>query len=348
MQESLFGLAIPIEADLPRSNKLLAMLPDPNDIAQLPKDNEIHSMGDISRPSSRARNSRGGSIPVPISPTSKPRLWTSDIPKGYTASSAHCTSSWSTSSDKQLGSPASSVNDRVFPIRSVVSVDPTQTPYLFSGRGSTSGEMNEYFPRASSVTNKDRGERSRQFSDSDGKTTPRQRDRAESGVGMKRPDRKSSTSTTRSDYKGSRMQQFMDNTSDGSVNTTASSMRHTGGGGSSIGTSSVPDDDAVGGLVTARFKHIVTAEGHAIITGRDGDVLQKCEDEPIHIPGAIQSFGLLIALTEHDENQLVVRLVSENSQRMIGYTPQELFRLHSFLDILGEEQQVSSFEANIR
>lgn len=58
----------------------------------------------------------------------------------------------------------------------------------------------------------------------------------------------------------------------------------------------------------------------------------------IHIPGAIQSFGLLIAFQELDEGQLVVRIVSENSQRMIGYTPEELFRLNSFTDILTDDQ----------
>jgi light-regulated signal transduction histidine kinase (bacteriophytochrome) len=90
--------------------------------------------------------------------------------------------------------------------------------------------------------------------------------------------------------------------------------------------------------LTARFKHIVTAEGHAVITGRDGETLQRCEDEPIHIPGAIQSFGLLIALEEQEEGNLIVRVVSENSQRIIGYSPQELFKLKSFTDILSEEQ----------
>ena len=99
------------------------------------------------------------------------------------------------------------------------------------------------------------------------------------------------------------------------------------------------DQESIGGLVTARFKHIVTAEGHAVITGRDGETLQRCEDEPIHIPGAVQSFGLLIALEEKNEGELLVRIVSENSYRMIGYTPQELFKLENFLDILSEEQQ---------
>lgn len=100
---------------------------------------------------------------------------------------------------------------------------------------------------------------------------------------------------------------------------------------------SIPDD--VGsGLYTARFKHVVSEGGHAIITGRDGDTLQRCEDEPIHIPGAIQGFGLLIALQEEAEGKLVVRTVSENSKRLIGYTPRQLFELDSFTDILSEEQ----------
>lgn len=91
------------------------------------------------------------------------------------------------------------------------------------------------------------------------------------------------------------------------------------------------------GILTARFKHVVTDGGHAVITGRDGETLQRCEDEPIHIPGAIQSFGLLIAFREENE-KLVVRVVSENSANIIGYTPAQLFSLDNFLDIFTEEQ----------
>ena len=98
------------------------------------------------------------------------------------------------------------------------------------------------------------------------------------------------------------------------------------------------DGDDPGGLLTARFKHVVTEGGHAVITGRDGETLQRCEDEPIHIPGAIQSFGLLIGLKEESEGKLVVRVVSENSKRLIGYSPRQLFALESFTDILTEEQ----------
>jgi light-regulated signal transduction histidine kinase (bacteriophytochrome) len=58
----------------------------------------------------------------------------------------------------------------------------------------------------------------------------------------------------------------------------------------------------------------------------------------IHIPGAVQSFGLLVALEEEEEGRMLVRVVSENSNRIIGYTPQDLFKLSSFTDILSEEQ----------
>ena len=97
-------------------------------------------------------------------------------------------------------------------------------------------------------------------------------------------------------------------------------------------------DENGAGLLTARFKHVVSEGGHCVITGRDGETLQRCEDEPIHIPGAVQGFGLLIALEEESEGKLLVRIVSENSKRLIGYTPRQLFALDSFTDILSEEQ----------
>ena len=90
-------------------------------------------------------------------------------------------------------------------------------------------------------------------------------------------------------------------------------------------------------LLTARFKHLVSDGGHAVITGRDGDVLQRCEDEPIHIPGAIQSFGCLLAFRE-ENSKLVVRVVSENCARFLGYTATQLFALNSLLDIFSDEQ----------
>jgi len=91
-------------------------------------------------------------------------------------------------------------------------------------------------------------------------------------------------------------------------------------------------------LLTSRFKHVVTDSGHAVITGRDGEKFQYCEDEPIHIPGAIQSFGVMIAMREESPNQLVVRVVSENSERLMGYSPKQLFELENFCDILKDDQ----------
>ncbi|KAL7938719.1 hypothetical protein V8C35DRAFT_288985 [Trichoderma chlorosporum] len=99
--------------------------------------------------------------------------------------------------------------------------------------------------------------------------------------------------------------------------------------------SSLPEEEM---HIAARFTHVITDDGHAIITGRDG-VLQRCEEEPIHIPGAIQSFGVLLAMREEEEGRFVVRYVSENSKKLLGYTPQQLFQLESFLSILTEEQQ---------
>lgn len=119
---------------------------------------------------------------------------------------------------------------------------------------------------------------------------------------------------------------------------TASVSSQTADDAQSVAESVRSQADDAGGLLTARFKHVVTDGGHAVIIGRDGDTLQRCEDEPIHIPGAVQGFGLLIALQEIEECRFQVRVVSENSKRIIGYTPKQLFALENFTDILSEEQ----------
>lgn len=90
--------------------------------------------------------------------------------------------------------------------------------------------------------------------------------------------------------------------------------------------------------VTTRFKHIMIENGHAVITGRDGPIFQYCEDEPIRIPGAIQSFGVIIALREESPNLFVIRMVSENSYELMGYSPNQLFELESFCNILNTDQ----------
>ncbi|KAH4977446.1 hypothetical protein HBI65_237330 [Parastagonospora nodorum] len=65
----------------------------------------------------------------------------------------------------------------------------------------------------------------------------------------------------------------------------------------------------------------------------------RCEDEPIHIPGAIQSFGLLVALEHNkDAGALPVRMVSENSREIIAKSPQQLFALTSFTNLFSGDQ----------
>jgi light-regulated signal transduction histidine kinase (bacteriophytochrome) len=71
--------------------------------------------------------------------------------------------------------------------------------------------------------------------------------------------------------------------------------------------------------------------------GRGSPVYRRCEDEPIHTPGAIQSFGALLGLNYTDSGNLEVRIASENSRKVLGYGPEQLFKLHSFLDILGKD-----------
>lgn len=234
-------------------------------------------------------------------------------------------------------SPAAA--DRVFPIRSVVSVDPNPTTAIQSDVPTDS-----YFP-PTETSSTDRNFRS------DNPTTIRSRHTSAATSVDYPPSEVKSTHTASS--------------TDGRLN--AQKPRHSAdvysaiaaAGTSDDGTSrsdsitpgsqyapasvkstrSVANNDEIGnGLMTARFKHVVTEGGHMVITGRGGDTLQRCEDEPIHIPGAIQNFGLLMALEEVTDGRLIVRLVSENSARLIGYSPKQLFQLESFTDVLTDDQ----------
>jgi light-regulated signal transduction histidine kinase (bacteriophytochrome) len=68
--------------------------------------------------------------------------------------------------------------------------------------------------------------------------------------------------------------------------------------------------------------------------------LTRCEDEPIHIPGAVQGFGVLIAVHEEPETEnLTVRIVSENSGLVLGLSPTYLFSLTSFTELLSQDQE---------
>ncbi|KAK8034681.1 Cyanobacterial phytochrome B [Apiospora rasikravindrae] len=261
-------------------------------------------------------------------------------------------SSWSQSSDHQLGYGSNNSNadpaDRVFPIRSVVSVDNSQpTPWSLPR---TSGEYDNLDRRSRS---------SNSHTDAD-LSGMRRAETAPNPAGEK--DRSTSRSAARKDRKNTVSGSSFSVTSpppvehpsghnagglplfnDGSSDTSEMSgppkcdtATHEVGDTASGGRRS-PPGDLNEALFTTRFRHVVTDEGHAILTGRDG-TLERCEDEPIHTPGAVQSFGLLVAIKEDNEGRFLVRIVSENSQRVLGYTPQQLFRLDNFVDIFSEEQ----------
>ncbi|KAF9534531.1 hypothetical protein CPB83DRAFT_844387 [Crepidotus variabilis] len=89
-------------------------------------------------------------------------------------------------------------------------------------------------------------------------------------------------------------------------------------------------------FLTFRFQYRATEEGHHVVVGREGK-LERCEDEPIRTPGAVQGFGVLIAVDELQDT-LVVRQVSENSAELLGLPPKYLFGLECFTDTLPDDQ----------
>ena len=293
----------------------------------------------------------------------RPRLWSSQInTRPMTSFAQNNEEPQSPSSHSESHSALSpGTTDRVFPMRSVVSVDPTPTPLATPAprpESRADGFPGMIMP-ADLISRRRPGSRRQsittdQASEASATDTPlRSQQRINEGRtsrGPKKHDVKENPSDTRR-LSGSvksgrsqtgvsqRTQRNNDYSSDGSESAETAST-YGAEASKSVGAGSIRSvaDSTASGLVTARFQHVVTDGGHAIITGRDGETLQRCEDEPIHIPGAVQGFGLLIALSEAADGKLPVRVVSENSQRIIGHTPKQLFALDSFLDILSEEQ----------
>lgn len=248
-------------------------------------------------------------------------------------------------------------SDRVFPIRSAIHVDQSQpTPWMHSREPGGA----DYFPRSDSTWDGRRRPSNPRIV-SDASNPPRRSathspsspgDRAP--LGSARRSRKNTIGSL-GDHPGNphpaqpapaALPLFSDGDSvsdDRSLRTSLGGTRSgTDGGNSQVGSqlddsrSSIPSE-LNESLMTARFRHVMTDDGHAIITGRDG-TLQRCEDEPIHTPGAVQGFGLLVALREEADGRFAVRIVSENSKRIIGYSPGDLFKLGSFTEILSDEQ----------
>lgn len=246
--------------------------------------------------------------------------------------------------------------DRVFPIRSVISVDPSPTPTVrqhgdYFHPYSRVGDMRvpsdmrreslsstaSQSSHASHVSHRGHGARPPPGQSQDpreGSESDASREGKENQPQDSRPAPPHLPSQMISDLVSSRSGGTADSSRPSSM---FADKPSTAGGPSSIRSMASSTGDY--GLVTHRFTHVETEDGHAVVTGRDGDVLQRCEDEPIHIPGAIQGFGLLIALEDTGEaGVLPVRIVTENSKRIIGKTPRELFALDSFTDLLSEDQ----------
>lgn len=248
--------------------------------------------------------------------------------------------------------------DRVFPIRSAVSIDPSATPmtrYEYSDGYPGMSLAGEGIPTSRRVNTETTsvgasGSNSSQVDDGDSPSgSPRTRPKAHSfsrGVvddqtptqNLLRRASVMSDQTSNKFDKNALGSMLSDVESVKSMKSQKSEAASSLSGGVSLASRGPPSKtNEELPLVTARFKHVVTDGGHAVITGRDGDTLQRCEDEPIHIPGAVQSFGLLISFKE-EAGKLIVHVVSENSAMIIGYTPQQLFKLDNFLDIFTEEQ----------
>ena len=237
------------------------------------------------------------------------------------------------------GSFSPGSTDRVFPIRSFVSVDPHSTPSQRSDRHEGYFNNPAHVRRYSAASSTEQPHTSTPMAkqtsmDPSHESTSR-------NSSQSRPNRRDSQPSSDYQQRASTLRQttqlFGDSGSVRSESLASAPIPESGERPPSI-RSNTGSIDETGGLLTARFKHVVYEGKHVIITGRDGTTLQRCEDEPIHIPGAIQGFGILIALQEEADGKLLVRVVSENSKRMMGYTPKQLFGLESFTDILSEDQ----------
>ncbi|KIM78503.1 hypothetical protein PILCRDRAFT_11200 [Piloderma croceum F 1598] len=85
--------------------------------------------------------------------------------------------------------------------------------------------------------------------------------------------------------------------------------------------------------MTTRYQHEEDENGNYLVIG------MECEDEPIRTPGAVQGFGVLIAVDEDtDTGNLSVRQVSENSTELLGISPKYLFSLECFTETLPDSQ----------
>ncbi|KAJ5798579.1 uncharacterized protein N7503_007875 [Penicillium pulvis] len=218
--------------------------------------------------------------------------------------------------------------DRVFPIRSVVSVDRKAADQAAHARAAVSptreGAM-QYTIIDTQTWNKIQSQSSQPHSET-GPTIPADTIRHETHA---TDDATELATHSMASHVNQHPEDYAKEKSDSHSGSTTTALP---------GSQQVMRSDEPYGHVTARSSHVMTDGGHAVVKGKDEKSFQYCEDEPIRIPGAIQSFGVMIAIREEAPDKLVVRVVSENSERLLGYTPNQLFEKDSFCDILSEEQ----------
>ncbi|KAH7057000.1 hypothetical protein B0J12DRAFT_399909 [Macrophomina phaseolina] len=298
-----------------------------SDAETTPRPHATSDGAELSVPQPGPRSSR---------PTSHPRtqrIVTGDLAERPLSPPTASNNFFSPTSDVVPLSPGA--DDRVFPIRSVVSMDPTPTP---SNRERQDGYF-QTLARANEARRYSVASGSTKSSESRASSRPRQEGSQMAASGTNDLSAKRGSVGEKFDRRLPQ-QIFSDivSSKSGSDAGNLQSSERQSSPAQSVSGRSAAESLGENPLVTARFKHVISEDGHAIITGRDGETLQRCEDEPIHIPGAVQGFGFLLALEEEPDGKLIVRIASENSKKMMGYTPKQLFALDNFCDILSEEQ----------
>ncbi|KUJ12195.1 uncharacterized protein LY89DRAFT_593827 [Mollisia scopiformis] len=108
-------------------------------------------------------------------------------------------------------------------------------------------------------------------------------------------------------------------------------------GSSSSSTLQIPEHVSTSGqrYVTNKFNFGLSTHDYPTLPHvAKGNKVYRCDQEPIHIPGAVQSFGALVALRQDPSSNCIVRIASENTGAIIGREPEELFNLRCFTDML--------------
>ncbi|KAK3489970.1 phytochrome-like protein [Neurospora crassa] len=97
-------------------------------------------------------------------------------------------------------------------------------------------------------------------------------------------------------------------------------------------------------LLSETFEYAILADGSHGVIRKVRRAFATCDEEPIHIPGAIQSYGMLVALKLVDErvaglSRYLPRICSKNSAFVCHYQPSELLSLDSFYQVMPNFQR---------